>query len=117
MNEISLKIIRMFEKEGLTGGEAVAIITNILLGIFLTTEMKVEDVKKYTASVVQSYKLNLKPKKEVEFVDKLIRSIEKKVEKDAKKEKKSLKSLEKADKKRDKTCEYGARMMKAKKKK
>lgn len=39
-----------------------------------------------------------------------------KIEKDNKKQGKSLKKLEKLDKKRDKTCEYGAKMMKMKKK-
>jgi len=46
-------------------------------------------------------------------MDKQIRKIEKKV----KGTEKNLKSLEKADKKRDKTCDYGAKMLKKKKKK
>jgi hypothetical protein len=46
-------------------------------------------------------------------MDKQIRKIEKKV----KGTEKSLKSLEKADHKRDKTCEYGAKMLRKKKRK
>jgi hypothetical protein len=44
-------------------------------------------------------------------MDRAIRKIEKKV----KGTEKSLKSLEKMDKKRDKSCAYGAKMMKKKK--
>jgi hypothetical protein len=40
-----------------------------------------------------------------------------KISKENKKEGKDLKSLAKADKKRDKVCDYGEKMMKAKKKK
>jgi hypothetical protein len=47
-------------------------------------------------------------------MDKLIRKIEKEVPKKGKAHK-DLKHLEKEDKKRDKTCEYGAKMMKKKK--
>jgi hypothetical protein len=46
-------------------------------------------------------------------MDKQIR----KIEKETKKELKDLKKLERADKARDKTCEYGEKMLKAKKKK
>lgn len=46
-------------------------------------------------------------------MDKLIR----KIEKDEKKVGAGLKKLETADKKRDKVCDYGAAMMKKKKKK
>lgn len=48
-----------------------------------------------------------------DFMDKQIR----KIEKENKKESKDLKDLEKADKKRDKVCDYGEKMIKAKKKK
>lgn len=44
-------------------------------------------------------------------MDKKIR----KIERETKHVQKDLKGLEKADKKRDKTCEYGAKMMKKKK--
>lgn len=44
-------------------------------------------------------------------MDKQIRSIEKNVKKTGRK----LKSLEKLDKKRDPACEYGAKMLKKKK--
>lgn len=40
----------------------------------------------------------------------------KKAEKSIKKAEKVMKHVEKADKKRDKTCDYGAKMMKNKKK-
>ncbi len=40
----------------------------------------------------------------------------KKIEKESKKVGKDLKGLEKADKARDKVCDYGAKMMKKKKK-
>ena len=40
-----------------------------------------------------------------------------KIEKENKQEGKAIKELEKADKKRDKVCEYGAKMMKKAKKK
>ena len=49
-------------------------------------------------------------------MDKQIRGIEKKIKKDTKSEQKSLKKLESADKKRDKVCDYGAKMLKKNKK-
>lgn len=54
-------------------------------------------------------------KKVEKIMDKKIRAIEKTIKKDTKKEEKELKQLEKADKKRDKVCDYGAKMMKKKK--
>ena len=47
-------------------------------------------------------------------MDKLIRKVEREVPKESKAHK-DLKHLEKEDKKRDKVCDYGAKMMKKKK--
>ncbi len=52
--------------------------------------------------------MSLKPKV---LMDKKI----KKIQKESKKVDKDLRGLAKADKKRDKTCEYGSKMMKMKK--
>jgi hypothetical protein len=49
------------------------------------------------------------------YMDKLIRSIKKVIKRDTSKEEKKLSKLEKADKKRDKVCDLGAKVMKAKK--